>query len=72
MSNSVAFGRSAQHNPINDVATQASSVAGSSFKLRWGVAIFLIVEALPAFAPLAVPGLAIGWPASLRNPAAIQ
>jgi hypothetical protein len=34
--------------------------------------IMLIFEALLSFAPVAILGAAIGWPASLRNPAAQQ
>ena len=37
-----------------------------------GVGGFLIAEALLSFAPVAVLGSAIGWPASLRKPAAGQ
>lgn len=37
-----------------------------------GLAVFLIVEALLAIAPMAVLGPAIGWPASLGAPAAQQ
>ena len=37
-----------------------------------GVGGFLIAEALLSFAPVAVLGRAIGWPASLRKPAAGQ
>jgi Domain of unknown function (DUF4386) len=40
--------------------------------LRIGLAVFLLIEALLAFAPVAILGPAIGWPASLRNPAAQQ
>lgn len=40
--------------------------------LRIGLALFLLIEALLAFAPVAILGPAIGWPASLRNPAAQQ
>jgi Domain of unknown function (DUF4386) len=39
---------------------------------RIGLALFLLIEALLAFAPVAILGPAIGWPASLRNPAAQQ
>ena len=37
-----------------------------------GVGWFLMAESLLSFAPLAVLGSAIGWPASLRKPAAEQ
>ena len=40
--------------------------------LKIGIALFLVLEALLAFAPIAVLGPAIGWPASLRNSAAQQ
>jgi hypothetical protein len=40
--------------------------------LKIGIALFLVIEALLAFAPIAVLGPAIGWPASLRNSAAQQ
>lgn len=72
MSNSSAFVRSAPQNFIDDPATQANSAVRSSFKLRFGIAFFLIIQALLAFAPLAILGPAIGWPASLHNPAAQQ
>ena len=38
----------------------------------WGLGLLLIGEALLSFAPLAVLGPAIGWPASLGSPAAQQ
>ncbi len=38
----------------------------------WGLGLFLIAEALLSLVPLAVLGSAIGWPASLDNPAAQQ
>ncbi|MES2933613.1 MAG: DUF4386 family protein [Pseudomonadota bacterium] len=37
-----------------------------------GLALLLLIEALFNFAPIAVLGPAIGWPASLTNPAAQQ
>ncbi len=39
---------------------------------RFLLAIFLFIVAFLAFAPVAILGPAIGWPASLRNPAATQ
>lgn len=39
---------------------------------RLAIALFLLIEALLAFAPVAILGPAIGWPASLRNSAAQQ
>ena len=72
MSNSATFVPSGSASAVGDPATQANSAAGNSFKLRFGIALFLIVEALLAFAPLAILVPAIGWPASLRNPAAEQ
>jgi hypothetical protein len=38
----------------------------------YGLAALLVAEALLSFAPLVVLGPAIGWPASLRSPAADQ
>jgi hypothetical protein len=38
----------------------------------WGLGSLLIADALLSFAPLAVLGAAIGWPASLGKPAAEQ
>lgn len=38
----------------------------------WGLGSLLIVEALLSFAPIAVLGPAIGWPASLGKPPAVQ
>ncbi len=72
MSNSLAFTQPAPQNAVYDPSAQTSSAAGNSFKLRIGIVLFLIVEALLAFAPLAILGPSIGWPASLRNPAAQQ
>lgn len=43
-----------------------------SRRLKFALALLLIVEALLAFAPVAILGPAIGWPASLKNPAAQQ
>lgn len=37
-----------------------------------GLGALLIAEALLSFAPVAILGRAIGWPASLRKPAAEQ
>lgn len=39
---------------------------------RYLLALFLVIVALLAFAPVAILEPAIGWPASLRNPAATQ
>ena len=52
--------------PISDAAVPTKARAG-----RW-LGGLLIAEALFAFAPVAVLGPAIGWPASLRSPAAVQ
>lgn len=49
-----------------------STPFSSSRGLRIGLALFFIVEALLAFAPVAILGPAIGWPASLRNAATQQ
>ena len=58
------------------VSKQAAlaSKADHRLSLSWriGIAAFLIVEVILAFAPLAILGPAIGWPASLRNSAAQQ
>jgi Domain of unknown function (DUF4386) len=43
-----------------------------SRRVRTWLALFVVVEAVLAFAPLAILGPAIGWPASLRNPASQQ
>ena len=43
-----------------------------SWPMKLGIGLFLVLEALLAFAPIAVLGPAIGWPASLRNSAAQQ
>jgi Domain of unknown function (DUF4386) len=48
--------------------SQASSATGHSLSLG----LLLIFVALLSFAPVAILGAAIGWPASLRNPAAQQ
>jgi len=37
-----------------------------------GLAALLVAEALLSFVPVAILGAAIGWPASLRQPAAQQ
>jgi hypothetical protein len=49
-----------------------SIVKTPSRRLRIGLALFIVIEAMLAFAPLVILGPAIGWPASLRNPAAQQ
>jgi hypothetical protein len=41
-------------------------------KTRYLLALFLLVVAVLSFAPVAILGSAIGWPASLRNPASVQ
>jgi len=48
--------------------TAVSTQAGRA----WSLGLFLIAEALLSLAPMAVLGPAIGWPASLGNPAAQQ
>ncbi len=72
MSNSITFATALSQGTVNDSATDANSSAGTSTKVRIAIALFLIIEALLAFAPLAILGPAIGWPGSLRNPAAQQ
>ncbi len=49
----------------------AASPTGSQ-NTNIGLGVLLIVVALLSFAPVAILGAAIGWPASLRNPAAQQ
>jgi hypothetical protein len=49
-----------------------NAVHALSRKQRFLIAFFLFVVALLAFAPVAILGPAIGWPASLGNPAAAQ
>lgn len=43
-----------------------------SRRLQIWLALLIVIEAVLAFAPLAILGPAIGWPASLRNPASQQ
>jgi len=50
-------------------STRAAPAAGVSPRL---LGALFIAEAVLAFAPIAVLGPAIGWPASLRQPAATQ
>jgi hypothetical protein len=50
----------------------ATNLTRTTRTTRIGLALFLLIEALLAFAPVAILGPAIGWPASLRNPAAQQ
>ena len=52
-------------------ADAPGAVAGPS-RRAWGLGLLLIAEALLSFAPLAIMAPAIGWPASLGNPAAQQ
>ena len=49
----------------------AAPVADAPTRSR-AFAVLLITEALLSFAPVAILGAAIGWPASLDNPAAQQ
>ncbi len=53
------------------VAADLASGQGSAFGAK-ALALLLLAEALLSFAPLAVLGPAIGWPASLRADAATQ
>jgi hypothetical protein len=43
-----------------------------STAMRRGLGLLLVVEGLLAFAPVLILGAAIGWPASLDDPAAVQ
>jgi hypothetical protein len=52
--------------------TQPSQFAPISSRKRYGMALLIACVAALAFAPLAILGPAIGWPASLRNTAAAQ
>jgi len=56
--------RTAEHHPFETT----NSPGGSSR----GLGALLIVDALLSFAPVVILGAAIGWPASLDNPAAEQ
>ena len=49
-----------------------NAVRASAPQRRTGLGLLLFAEALLAFAPVAILGAAIGWPASLRLPAAEQ
>ena len=53
-------------------ATLPASDGTAKSARPWGLGSLLIVEALLSFAPIAVLGPAIGWPASLGKPAAVQ
>ena len=63
--------RSAPHegSPVRHAGS--SSLANGTPSAR-GLGALLIAEALLSFAPVAILGSAIGWPASLRKPAAEQ
>jgi hypothetical protein len=52
---------------LNDAAAPATIP-----RRAWGLGLFLVAEGLLALAPMAVLGPAIGWPASLNQPAAQQ
>ena len=56
---------------LNEKAMSSTSNAASPRRAR-GLGWLLIADALLAFAPVAVLGAAIGWPASLDQPAAEQ
>jgi hypothetical protein len=51
---------------------RTTATAGSENSASRGLGALLIADALLSFAPVAVLGAAIGWPASLDNPAAEQ
>lgn len=53
-------------------AIAATASPGDAPAVSRALGVLLIVEALLSFAPLAILGPAIGWPASLGNPAAQQ
>jgi hypothetical protein len=52
--------------------TKANDLKSLPRHQRYLLAAFLVIVALLAFAPVGILGPAIGWPASLRNPAATQ
>ncbi len=51
---------------------EGSTLNTTSYFVRRSGGVLLITEAILAFLPLAILGPAIGWPASLGEPAAIQ
>jgi hypothetical protein len=57
---------------MNTSPSTTNSTQALSRNQRLLIAFFLFVVALLAFAPVAILGPAIGWPASLRNSAATQ
>jgi hypothetical protein len=58
-------------SPSHAAPTSPASPAQPS-RRAWGLGLLLIADALLSFAPLAIMAPAIGWPASLGNPAAQQ
>ena len=60
------------HTTTLPLATPTLAGAGARPSGGRALGAFLIAEALLAFAPVAILGNAIGWPASLRKPAAEQ
>ena len=63
--------RNAPHEG-SPVRHAGSSALASGTPSARGLGALLIAEALLSFAPVAILGSAIGWPASLRKPAAEQ
>jgi Domain of unknown function (DUF4386) len=57
-------------SPFTPVAPMARATAAP--RRGRALAVLLIADALLSFAPVAILGAAIGWPASLDNPAAQQ
>ena len=53
-------------------AASPSAIPTEPSRRAWALGLLLIAEALLSFAPLAIMAPAIGWPASLGNPAAQQ
>jgi hypothetical protein len=57
-------------NPATPLPSTTTHAPGSGANL--GLACLLIVEAVLSFVPVMILGAAIGWPASLGQPAAVQ
>jgi len=59
------------HHPSRAAAPRRpAATATPANRASRGLGVLLILDGLLSFAPLAVLGTAIGWPASLGNPAA--
>ncbi len=57
---------------MNPLLDSRFTPVGLSIRDRYLLAALVLLTALLAFAPVGILGPAIGWPASLRNPAATQ